>query len=254
VNRAASDSPSTLGRFLGGAVEIAVAPLDVAADTVHALSLALSEDERQRAGRFAFERDWRRYIVSRGRLRQLLAERLGITPHAVRFVYGRRGKPALAPAPGISLRFNVAHSGELALYAFAEYREVGVDVEAVRGLPDADAIAARFFSRREYEDYSALAPLYRRRAFFSCWTRKEAYIKALGDGLYHPLDAFDVSLAPGEPARILRVEEAPGETCGWEIESLVPAPGYIAAVVVEDASGRASVAAATAVSSVPALP
>ena len=229
-----------------------MAALDMAPDIVHRLSLLLSEDERQRAGRFAFERDWRRYIVARGRLRQLLAERLGIAPHAVEFAYGRRGRPALAPALDRGLCFNVAHSGEIALYVFARHRAVGVDVEAVRGLPDADAIAARFFSRREYEDYSALAPVYRRRAFFSCWTRKEAYIKALGDGLYHPLDAFDVTLAPGEPARIRRVADAPGETCGWEIESFVPAPGYVAAVVVENPSIRAGVA--TAVSSVPALP
>jgi 4'-phosphopantetheinyl transferase len=95
-------------------------------------------------------------------------------------------------------------------------------------------IAARFFSRRENAAYQALDPRDKPIAFFNCWTRKEAFIKALGDGLYHPLDRFDVSLAPGEPARILRVDDTPGEACGWRLESFCPAPGFVAAVVTED--------------------
>ena len=240
-------------RVLNCGIEIAVAALDVAPGAVHRLSLLLSEGERERAGRFAFEREWRRYIVARGRLRQLLAERLDVPAEAIEFAYGKRGKPALARACGNrELRFNLAHSRDLALYAFAEGREVGVDVEAVRVLPDADSIAARFFSPREREAYAALDSCHKPVGFFNCWTRKEAYIKALGDGLYHPLDAFDVSLAPGEPARVLRVENTADGMCGWQVESFIPAPGYVAAVVAEDPS--ACRAAATAASSAPALP
>lgn len=224
----------TIAAFLKGAVEIVVAALDVTPQTAHRLSLWLSEEERQRAGRFAFEREWRRFVVARGRLRQLLAERLAMRPESIELVYGERGKPALAqPLSHSGLRFNVAHSGELAVYAFSRKHEVGVDVEAVRTLPDADNIAARFFSRCENETYRALESCHKRTGFFNCWTRKEAFIKALGDGLYHPLDRFDVSLIPGEPARILRVDGTPGEECGWRLQSFSPAAGFVAAVVTE---------------------
>jgi 4'-phosphopantetheinyl transferase len=127
-----------------------------------------------------------------------------------------RGKPALSRRFANSdLRFNVSHSEDVAVYAFSRGREIGVDVEAVRELRDADDIAVRFFSRRENEAYLALDPRDRLLGFFNCWTRKEAFIKALGDGLYYPLDCFDVSLAPDEPARILRVENTPGNECAW---------------------------------------
>lgn len=235
-----------------GAMEIVAAGLEVSQMVVHRLSLSLSEDERARAGRFAFERDWRRFVVARGRLRELLGQRLDVRPESIQFAYRKHGKPVLdQPFCRSGLRFNVAHSADLAVYAFSYEHEVGVDVEAVRALPDADDIAARFFSQREKEAYRALDSHHRQRGFFNCWTRKEAYIKALGDGLYHPLDGFDVTLAPGEPARILRVADTPGEQCGWRLESFVPAPGFIGAAAVEEAS--APFAAATALSSAPAL-
>jgi 4'-phosphopantetheinyl transferase len=222
--------------------ELVVDSLEVDAGPLTGL---LSADERSRAGRFAFERDRRRYIVARARLRQLLGERLGVAPGSLQFVYNPHGKPALARRPGQrDLRFNVSHSGELAAYAFAEGRDVGVDVEAVRELPDADDIAMRFFSRRERAAYMRLPARERPQGFFNCWTRKEAFIKALGEGLSHPLERFDVSLAPGEPARFLRVGETSGRDCGWWMESFSPVTGYVAAVVTErppaDRSGRAN--------------
>lgn len=242
-----------MDRLSIGAVEIVAAALDITSAQLHRLSLLLSEDERDRAGRYAFERDWRRFVVARGRLRELLAERLDTRPELVELTYGKRGKPALAsPLSHGALHFNVAHSGELAVYAFSKSGEVGVDVEALRTLPDADEVAARFFSPREREAYRALDPCHKRMGFFNCWTRKEAFLKALGDGLYHPLDSFDVSLTPGEPARILRVADAPGEESGWTLESLIPAPGYVAAVVTVAAGVRAC--RATTARSVLALP
>jgi 4'-phosphopantetheinyl transferase len=127
------------------------------------------------------------------------------------------------------------------VYAFSSGREIGIDVETVRLIRDADDIAARFFSPRENEAYLALDPPDRPLGFFNCWTRKEAFIKALGDGLYYPLDRFDVSLAPDEPARILRIESTPGDRCGWRMESFSPVTGFVAAIVIEQtpASGRA---------------
>lgn len=235
-----------------GAVEVIAAGLDVAPETLHRMALTLSEDELQRAGRFAYEHGWRRFVVARARLRELLAQRLDVTPQSIAFAYGKRGKPALAPPLARSgLQFNLAHSADLAVYAFAYDRAVGVDVESVRMLADADAIAARFFSPAEQRAYQALDPCHRMQGFFNGWTRKEAYLKALGDGLHHPLDAFDVTLAPGEPAKIVRIGDEPRSECGWRLESFVPAPGFVGAVVVEEPLAQS--APLKAASSSPAL-
>lgn len=217
-----------------GTVEVVTVRLDVGLAIVGELAQCLSDTERQRASRFVFERDRHRFIVGRARLRHLLASRLGVQPDVVELIYGPRGKPALSPGfADLDLRFNLSHSEDVAVFAFSRGREIGVDVEAVRELRDADEIAARFFSRRENEAYRALDPRDKPLGFFNCWTRKEAFIKALGDGLYHALDRFDVSLTPGEPPSILCVENTPGADCGWRMDSFSPAPRFVAAVVTE---------------------
>jgi len=208
--------------------------LEVGFEALRASRALLSPAERQRASRFAFDRDRLRFMVARAQLRELLAVRLDVPPESIELAYGERGKPALGRHFGDSdLRFNVSHSGDVAVYAFSHGREIGVDVEAVRTIRDADDIAARFFSRRENEAYLALDPCDKPLGFFNCWTRKEAFIKALGHGLYQPLDSFEVSLAPGDPARILSIGGATGDRCGWHMEAFTPAPGLAAAVVVE---------------------
>lgn len=212
------------------AVEVEVCRLDVAPGVAEELDRTLSGTERARARRYAFDRDRRRFVVGRGHLRRRLAARLGLRPGDVELVSGPRGKPGL-PA-GSGLNFSTARSGEVAVFAFSRDREIGVDVEELRDLPDADTLAARFFSPREVAAYLALDPSDRPAGFFNCWTRKEAFVKALGDGLHHPLAGFDVSLAPGEPARLLRVGDRPGETCGWSLEAFSPGPELIGAVAV----------------------
>jgi len=220
--------------FTDGAVDVVVARPDVGPDAVGASATLLSHAERERGRRFAFEPDRGRFIVARALLRQLLAARLGVRPESVELVSGARGKPALAGRFATSdLRFNVSHCEDVVVYAFSSGREVGIDVEAVRPLPDADELAAYCFSPHERATYQALEPRDRALGFFQCWTRKEAFVKALGDGLYHPLDRFDVSLAPGEPAEILRVEDVPGDQCPWRLEAFSPVPGFVAAVVAE---------------------
>jgi len=227
------------------AIEVVVTRLVAGRDAVWAATALLSDAERHRASRFTRDRVRRRFIVGRARLRQLLAARLGVQPRAVEFVHGARGKPALgARFTNSGLRFNVAHCDDVAVYAFSRGREIGIDLEAVRVIPGADDVAVRFFSRWEREAYQALDARARPLGFVNCWTRKEAFIKALGDGLYFPLDRFDVSLAPAEPARILRVEDTPGDRCGWRIESFSPAPGLVAAVVTQ--SGRRPASSTTA--------
>ena len=226
--------PKAVTSFAGGMVEVVSVRLDAERAAPGELAQCLSDAERLRASRFVFERDRRRFIVGRARLRHLLASRLGVQPDAVELVYGPHGKPGLSRRfAGFDLRFNVSHSEDVAVYAFSRSCEIGVDVEVVRELRDADDIAARFFSRRENEAYLALGPRDKPLGFFNCWTRKEAFIKALGEGLSHPLGRFDVSLAPGEPAKILRVGDAPGHDCGWRMESFSPAAGFVGAVVTE---------------------
>jgi 4'-phosphopantetheinyl transferase len=223
----------TTVRVTSRVVEIVMARLDARADRVRALSDLLSDDERRRLSRFAFDRDRRRFAVARGTLREVLGERLGADPAAITFEYGRHGKPALgAPFSSSGVRFNVTHTDEIAVFALTHEREVGVDVESVRAMPDADLVAEHFFSEAETAVFRRLAPSDRLAGFYACWTRKEAFIKAQGDGLRFPLHEFDVSLDPTEPARILRVGQTPGGQCGWSLLSFSALPGVAGAVVV----------------------
>jgi 4'-phosphopantetheinyl transferase len=215
-------------------VHIWRAPLDQPDLCIRQLGQMLSEEECIRAKRFRFEDDGRHFVVSRGILRAILSLYLDIEPSRLQFCYARHGKPYLAEELGRgALRFNLAHSHELALYAFTRGREIGVDVEYVRHMPDAEQISASFFSAQENAVLSALPADQKQEAFFSCWTRKEAYIKATGEGLTQPLDMFDVSLTPGEPARLLNVEGNPEEASRWSLEALRPASDYVAALAVE---------------------
>jgi 4'-phosphopantetheinyl transferase len=199
----------------------------------------LTADERARAGRFHFPHDAAHWIVARGTLRAILSDRLRIEPSDVRFVYGEHGKPELAePFASSGLRFNLSHSGALALCAVVQHCRVGVDIERLRPMPDLEAIAERTFSPRERETLRRLPPELRHEGFFNCWTRKEAYIKAIGKGLAHPLDRFSVSLAPGAPARLETVDDDPREAEAWTLEAFMPSPGYAAALVVEGRADR----------------
>lgn len=215
-----------------GTLDVVIARLDIGAEAADASAALLSCEERQRAGRFAGDRERRRFTVARARLRQLLGARLAVAPEAIELVYAAGGKPSLHPRFGGDLRFNVSHYQDVAAFAFANGREVGVDVEGVRSLVDADAIAALVFSPREHRAYLALDPEQKPQAFFNCWTRKEAFVKALGEGLRHPLHRFDVSLVPDEPACLQRVESTPGESCGWTLHAFTPGAQLVGAVVV----------------------
>ena len=208
--------------------------LDLAPDTLAHLAETLSEDERERAARFRPERHRRRFIAAHGALRAILALYLGCPAAAIRFGRGPRGKPMLLDPPGsLDVRFNLAHSRDLALCVVARDAEVGADVEAIRAVPDADKVVERFFSAREQAMLRELPAGEREEAFVLGWTRKEAYLKALGDGLARPLSGFSVTLRPGEPARLLEVQGQPHEVERWSLVALHPAPGYAAAVAVE---------------------
>ncbi len=196
---------------------------------------ALSADERQRAGRFHFERDRHRYTVTRGVLRMLLGSYLGADPAQLVFAYSKHEKPFLPPdatSNKPSIEFNVSHSGAVAMLAFSRERAVGVDVEMIRPDRDHAAIAKRFFSEHEQAQHAALPESERSHAFFRCWTRKEAFIKAIGSGLSMPLGQFDVSLRPSEQNGLLATRPDGREASQWSLRD-IPAPeGYVAALCV----------------------
>lgn len=198
----------------------------------------LSIDERMTAGRFHFEEDRKRFIVRRGILRTMLGCYLSVEPSRLRFCYGKNGKPQVADTFGEGkISFNLSHSEGCAVYAFTRDREVGVDIEHLRDIPEMEQIAERFFSARENAIFRALPENNREEAFFTCWTRKEAFIKAAGDGLSQPLDRFDVSLVPGEPARLLRIEGNSKAASQWFMQDLKPASGFAAAFTAKGRGG-----------------
>jgi len=227
-------NPTTDTPLADSEVHLWRASLAQTPDALSQLHSTLSPDESAKAARYHFPRDRDRYIAARGLLRRLLGLYLAQPPESLRFSYGAYGKPSLDGTAGAEdLRFNLSHSHELALYAFARGRDVGVDLEHMRADFSNDDIAAHFFSAREVGMLRTLPAQARTQAFFNCWTRKEAYIKARGEGLSHPLDAFDVSLIPGAPAALLGTRGDPRELTRWSLHALDVGEGYAAAVVVQ---------------------
>jgi 4'-phosphopantetheinyl transferase len=199
----------------GGDVHIWSVSLEQPVARTHQLRQLLSNDKQDRAEHFHFERDRRRSIVVHGTLRTILGRYLDIESGRLQFHCGPHGKPYLMQElDHCVLQFNLAHSNEIAVYAFTCGRQVGIDVEYIRPIPDVEQIAVRFFSVGENAALCALPESLRLEAFFNCWTRKEAYIKAIGDGLSHPLNQFQVSLAPGEAARLLYGSKVPLKRLG----------------------------------------
>lgn len=200
---------------------------------------ALSEDDRIQAGRFHFEVDRQRFSVARAALRVILGRYLGEQPAALKFERNAFGKPYLLDEQNrTGLRFNLSHSHELALLAVTRGREVGVDVEFINPNFASREVAGRFFSRAEIGQLEALAPALRTDAFFTCWTRKEAYIKARGEGLSLPLDEFDLSLTPEAPPVMLANRREPAEVSRWSFRDVSAAPGYAGALAIETGAMR----------------
>lgn len=176
--------------------------------------------------------------MGRGVLRSILGSYLGISPSSVRFHYEARGKPVLAESThGKSLYFNMSHSQGLALYALTRRGKVGIDLERLRHIPEAGQIAGRLFSPRENAVLRVLPESGKQKAFFDCWSRKEAYLKATGVGLIEELSSIEVSLAPGESPRLLSIGGDWREAARWSLHELTPVPGYVGALAVEKPIG-----------------
>ncbi len=214
-----------------GEIQVWYASLDRPVSEYLAL---LSQGERDRATRFAFEQDRVRYSVLRGLLRILLGGYLGIRPELVRIDYGEHGKPLIDKYHGVKMHFSLSSSQGLGIYAFSGDSEIGIDIEQVRDIPHMEQIFGRFFSPRENEVFHTLPESQRQEAFFNCWTRKEAFIKATGEGLFRPLDEFAVSFAPGEPARLLEIAGNSDEALQWTMYEFKDiSPGFVAALAVK---------------------
>lgn len=221
----------TLG---GTAIHIWRTTLDVPSERVAALRDTLAADEQARAERFRFPIDRTRSIVARGLLRAIIARYLDREPRTFAFQYSPSGKPSLRDVTESGdLHFNVSHADGVALYAITRGRAIGVDIERVRADMANERIAARFFSPREVATLRSLRPDLQSEAFFTCWTRKEAFVKARGVGITAGLDQFDVSLAPDEPAAILANRDASEAHRPWSLYHLAPCPGYVGAVAAE---------------------
>ncbi|HSR70367.1 MAG TPA: 4'-phosphopantetheinyl transferase superfamily protein [Acidobacteriota bacterium] len=211
-----------------GRIEVWPVWLQASRSTLESLHAYLDPQEKVRKASFYFQRLRDSYTLSQGALRLLLAAYTGMAPGRVRLRYGARGKPSLASRH--DLQFNASHSGGLALYAFADGLEIGVDVEELRPLPDYRAIARSYFCAREWRQLDQLPAEEQQQAFFLCWTRKEAYLKAVGEGLALPLDSFQVTLRPGEKARMVQLGDDERAARRWTLHNLAPAPGYAAAL------------------------
>lgn len=215
-------------------VDIWRARMDLPTDSLKVLEATLSADEIQRADRFSTQEDKNRFIAAHGCLRDILARYHHWEPGQLNFSTNDYGKPALSTDPsGRSMDFNLSHSEDLALVAVTWERKVGIDLERFRQGISAQVIARQYFSSSEFAELLALPSEQREIGFFNCWTRKEAYIKAQGLGLSLPLESFDVSLNPNEPAILQATRPDPKEAAKWTLLSLEVSPDYAAALAVE---------------------
>ncbi|WP_052887883.1 4'-phosphopantetheinyl transferase family protein [Thermogemmatispora carboxidivorans] len=221
-----------------GEVHIWCASLALSAARMAELATVLTLAEQEHAARFRSAQARQQFVAARAILRLILSHYLGQPPQQLRLRTNPWGKPELDSEPASlqsMLTFNLSHSEALALYAVADGRAIGIDLEYLRPLPGAELeqLAARYFAPAEYQALLSLTDEEKLPAFFRCWTRKEAYVKARGQGLSLPLDAFEVSLAPDSPARLLASAEEPDAPQRWSLLAIEPAPAYTAALAVE---------------------
>lgn len=207
--------------------------LDVSSDCRQAYFDLLNPTERERAARYRFEEPRNRFVVTRAILRRLIGRYTHLSPDKIVFDTNTWGKPMLAECMDSHMEFNVAHSKDLALYAFASNRSVGVDVEYVHPIENVDHLVANFFSDYELQVFKQIPEELRLQAFFNGWTRKEAYIKGRGKGLSIPLNSFDVTLEPGESVALLEDRTNETEAQRWQLLDIKPGNGYTAALAVE---------------------
>lgn len=231
------NSPPSVLTLNTGEVHVWRADLNISTPRIRELYEHLSADEHARAQRFYFLQHRQHFIVGRGFLRGILGRYLGVSLGQLRFDYAPGGKPFLAnECGGEKLNFNLSHSEAVALYAVIHPRtsqNIGVDIERIKPEIIEERVAEHFFSPREVAALRSLPPNAQPQGFFNCWTRKEAYVKAMGEGLALALDQFDVSLVPGEPAALFTVLGNSQEAHRWSVRELFPGAGYAGALAIK---------------------
>jgi len=218
--------------LVGSDVHVLTVRMEASGDTTAKLESVLFDDEKARAARFGSDYLRRSFVIKRGMFRYLLGRYLGVAPQSIRFKYAPSGKPALASTADIE--FNTTHSGNLAVFAFTVGCQLGVDLQQIAPLPEMQEIATRFFCEEEAADLISLPPSDRQHAFFCCWTRKEAFVKATGDGLSTPLDDFRVTLRAAEPASLIRIAQDKKAAESWTLHNLSLHAGYAGAIAYRD--------------------
>ena len=214
-------------------VHVWASRLDPSTDLLARFGSVLSVEERERASRFRFDLHRNRFITGRGWIRLLLGSYLKMAPEQINFCYGDHGKPAVAKeCDHKGLHFNLAHSDAIALAGVTPMGPLGLDVERVRVLKDVGELVQRFFSARENSIFQELSPEQKNVAFFNLWTRKEAWLKATGQGISQNLNRVEVSFLPGESARLLALPEAFRSGNTWSLHEMTPAPGFAAALAI----------------------
>ncbi len=232
LNKVWSDPPQSLS-IPGNEIHVWRISVLKPSETLKPLWDVLSEDERKRAGRFHFKKDKNLFIISHGALRNILSRYLKVEPCEIKYHADSHGKPKLhEEIKTIDLRFNLSHSSGLAMCAVGLGRDLGIDVQFIKDGFRGREIAERFFSSAEVSELFILPQHQQGKAFFRCWTRKEAFIKARGMGLSIPLNQFAVSLAPGQPAALLNTRWDARETGRWTLEDIDAGQGYAAAIAV----------------------
>ena len=221
----------------GGEVHVWSLPLDISQRSLAGVAEFLSPDEGKRADRLQFEVPRNRFVAGRGLLRVILGKYCDLPPERLRFNYGPSGKPELAPdagarRAGAALHFNLAHSEGVGVLAIAQAGPVGVDVEQIRRRVEFQALVGQFFSAREAAEFFRLEQEQQPAAFFNLWTRKEALLKATGEGIAHSLNRVEVSFLPGEPARVRSLPAERWAACEWSLVDLALSPGYAGALAL----------------------
>jgi 4'-phosphopantetheinyl transferase len=204
--------------------------LDKSPAEINNFKKLMSVDELQKAARFKFDIDRNNYITGRGFLRTILSQYLNTSPEDIMFSYAEKGKPYVKD---IEIKFNLSHSKNYAVYAIALNTEVGIDIEYLKNIPDAYDISERFFSEEEREELKKMNEDRISLAFLNCWTRKEAFIKAVGEGLSYPLADFSVSISPGSEPGILWIKKNINEVKEWTLYNIKTDQSYISSVAVK---------------------
>jgi len=224
-------------RLDGSNVHVWGARLDPSPAELRALASTLSADEMERARRFHFERDQNTFVAARGGLRAILGAYLQVDPGRIEFSYGPQGKPALM-GPDADLTFNLSHSDDVAFVALTRGRTIGVDIERIKPFAEVADVTRTIFSARELAVFRTLAPSDQQDGFFNAWTRKEAFVKATGLGFSMSVKEVEVSFAPGEEARLVRLNGSADEAAQWTLVELPAPAGFKAAVATPGIVGQ----------------